>query len=224
MPTSGDTSWTVTALDVVKAAMGPLLDPSEDPDPDESADCLTHLNGLLKSWAMRGVSLSRETTGTVTTVGGSASGSLDASIRAILSARLVVSATQDRPLFPMTRTEYLSLPNKASVGQPTMYYLSRQRDAAVLYLWPVSATAATIAIDYDRLPETVTALTEEIDVRQELFETVWTNLATIIRPNVFGTPCDPLVIARAALLEQQMLDAERPDSYHFETDFDYSYA
>jgi len=222
MTTSGTTAWTVTAGDIIKTAMGPILDPGADPEAGEMEDCLVHLNGLLKSWQGRGVGLSHQATGTITTAPGDASGTIDGAIRSISSAWLVVSATQDRPLFPIDRTQYLRLPNKVQVGSPTMFYFSRQRDAPELHLWPVSATAATIRIDYDRIVETVTALTETIDIRAELFEAVWTNLATMIAPAVFGVPCPPKIEARAQILEAQMLDAERPDVYRFETDYDYA--
>ena len=222
MSTSGVTAWEVTALEIVKKAMGPLLAPGSEPDSDELTDCLGHLNGMLKSWATRGVSLFREAQTTVTTTPATASVTLNAAVRTILSARVVVSSTNERRLWPVDRTTYLNLPNKTAAGSPTMYYLDRQRDAAVLYLWPVSATAVDIKLDYDRLPETITAGTETIDIRQELHEAVWTNLAVIIRPEVFGEAVPPTTIMRAQMLEQQMFDAERPDSYRFETDFDYA--
>lgn len=218
MSTSGVTAWSLTARDIVKAAMGELavIAPGTDPDADEEQDCILRLNALLKSWSLRGVTLSRETTGTVTTTGGTAAVTLDAGVRAISSARLIVSATNERQLWPMGRTDYLSLPNKASVGSPTMYYLSRERDAAILYLWPVSATAATIAIDYDRIPETVTDPSETVDIREELQETVYTNLAVRIA-GIFGQQPPPELVQRAASLEMAMYDAERPDFYTFET-------
>lgn len=224
MTTSGVTIWELTANDIVKLAMGSILDPDTDPDSSELTECLKRLNGMLKSWALRGVSLFRESSLTVATTAATASVTLGAGVRSISSARLVVSATNERRLWPMNRTEYLNLPNKASVGQPTMYYLDRQRDAALLYLWPVSATIASIKLDYDRLPETVTAGTETLDIRAELQEAVWQNLAVLISRPVFGVECPPEIAVRAQMLEQQMFDAERPDSYRFESDYDYEYA
>lgn len=225
MTTSGLTTWTLTAHDLVKAAMGEIaaIDPGQSPDAEEFEDCILRLNGMLKSWQLRGVTLGHQATGEVTTSGGQGSGTLDSDIRSIASARLVVSATQQRPLFEMDRSQFLSLPNKAQVGNPTMYYVSRQRDDVVLYIWPVPATDATIVIDYDRQIETVTANTETIDLREELLETVYANLAVRIA-GIFGQVPGPELIARAARLDQQMFDAERPDSYHFETEHDYDYA
>jgi hypothetical protein len=222
MTTSGVTAWSLTGNDVVKAALNELgvLSLGTDPDAEESDACLLRLNAMLKSWALRGVSLFREETGTIAIPGGSASGTLDAGIRNISSARLVVSATQHRPLFPMTRTAYLNMPNKATVGNPTSYYLSRGAAANELFVWPVSATDITLAIDYDRVPETITAGTETLDIREELQETVYANLA-IRCAGVFGAQISPELAARAQMLETLMLDAERPDFYSFESEYDY---
>lgn len=219
MTTSGTTAWSLTALDIVKAAMRELsaLGIGDEPDADEAADCYLRLNGMLHSWQLRGVTLFRETTAEITTTPATASVTLDADVRAISGARLVVSSTMERPLFPMSRADYLTLPNKASAGQPTMYYLDRQRDAALLYLWPVSATAATIRIDYDRVGDAVTAGTQTLDIREELQETVYANLAVRIA-GLFGQTPGPELASRAAMLEQQMFDAERPDSYFFRAD------
>lgn len=225
MTTSGVTAWSMTANDLIGAALKELaiIDPGTDPEADEAADCLVRLNAMLKSWQARGVTLFREQTISVTTTPATASVSLDAKVRSIASARLVVSATYERPLWPWNRRDYFGIPNKTAAGDPTMYYLDRQRDAAVLYLWPVPATAKTIKLDYDRIVDTVTELTQTLDIREEYQETVYANLAVRIT-GIFGQQAGTELLQRAALLEQQMFDAERPDSYRFETDYDYSYA
>lgn len=229
MTTSGVTAWSLTANDIIRAAMQELaiIDPGTDPDADEFVDCLTRLNAMLKSWQMKGVSLSREQSITLTTTAATPEIELETGsqlgVRAISSARLVVSATNERRLWPLDRTTYLNLPNKTAAGQPTSYYLDRQRDSAILYLWPVSATVATIKLDYDRIIETVTANVETLDIRQEFQEAVYANLAVRIA-GIFGQQPGQELVARAMYLEQQMLDSDRPDSYRFETDYDYSYA
>lgn len=222
MTTSAVTAWSLTGNDIVKAAMGELgiLSLGTDPDAEESEACFVRLNGMLKSWALKGVALYREETGTVTVPADQASGALDSDVRAISSARLVTSATSHRPLFQMTRTEYLRLPNPLSAGSPTTYYLSRGISSVELFLWPVSASQITVAIDYDRVPETVTAGTETLDIREELQETVYANLAVRIA-GVFGQAASltPELVARAQSLEIAMLDAERPDFYTFESEY-----
>ncbi|HUQ70842.1 MAG TPA: hypothetical protein VM165_15030 [Planctomycetaceae bacterium] len=200
----------------MKAALGEIatIDPGTDPTTEEQSDCLLRLNGMLKSWSLKGVSLYRETSVTITTTPATAAVTLSAGIRNISSARLVVSATNERLLWPWSRADYLTLPNKTAAGSPTIYYLDRQRAAGVVYFWPVSATAASIKLDYDRIPETITAGTQTVDIREELQETVYANLAVRIA-GLFGQQASAELIARAGMLEQAMFDAERPDSYQF---------
>lgn len=220
MTTSGVTTWPLTARDLVKAAMGEIsaIAPGTEPDADEDRDCLLRLNGMLKSWSLKGVSLYREATATVTVPLNSPSGVLPGAVRAVSSIRLVNSATSERLLYPMGRSDYLMLPNKASVGLPTMYYVSRELSGVTISLWPVSASSITLKVDYDRAPETVTDPSETVDIREELYETVYSNLAVRIAGIFGGAPSQELA-QRAAMLEAQMYDAERPDSYRFETDY-----
>lgn len=223
MTTSGVTAWSLTGNDIVKAALGELatLEIGTDPDAAESAACLLRLNGMLKSWQLRGVTLFREASLDITTTAATASKALPAGVRSISSARLILSATQERMLWPLSRSHYLSLPNKTTAGAPTSYYLDRARDAAVLYLWPVSATVVTIRLDYDRIAETIINGAETLDIREELQETVYANLA-VRCAGVFGQQAPAELVQRAAMLETAMFDAERPDSYTFEAEHDYA--
>src|SRR5687768_7650187 len=125
MTTSGETAWELTARDVVKHAMQELgvLSLGEEPEAAELEGCLVRLNAMLKSWSTK-ANLFREATGEVTIPGGDASGTLSPEIRDISSVRVVVSATQERQIYPWQRSQYLSLPNKEAVGSPTAYYVS----------------------------------------------------------------------------------------------------
>jgi hypothetical protein len=225
MTTSGVTAWSLTALDIVKAAMGELatIEPGTEPDAEEFEDCVLRLNGMLKSWQLQGVSLMREATDTFTTTPATALVDFGdvTDVRSIISVRLVESATNERQLWPWSRHDYFAIPNKAATGSPTAYFFQRERDELKLYLWPVSATAKDIIVDYDRIVETVTANGQTLDIREELHETVYSNLAVRIA-GIFGQTPGPELVERARILETQMFDAERPDSYRFETDYSYA--
>lgn len=213
------TTWTLTANEIIIMALGELgvIAPGVEPDAEEEKDCLRRLNALLNSWQLRGVNLFRESSGTISVPGGSASGTLDSDIRSISSARLIVSATQERTLHPIDRTRYLQLPNKASVGKPTMYYFSRQASGVEMFLWPVSATDIEIKIDYQRGADTITNGDNPIDVPQDWQEAIYTNLAVRCAP-MFGSAATltPELVERARELERMVLDSDRPDSYYFE--------
>jgi hypothetical protein len=215
MTTSGVTAWAVTARDHIVAALrdARVIASGEEPTGSELDDCLLRLNGLLKSWSSKG-NLFREATGEVTVPGGDPSGVLPPEIRDINSVRLVISATQERVLYPWERGDYLSLPSKATVGSPTIYYLSQQSGGDVLHLWPVSATDVTLKIDYSRTAETVTNASETLDILPEWHMMVWKNLA-VECADLFGAVLSPRYMMKAEELYQEFLDSDRPDSYTF---------
>src|SRR5688500_17897999 len=101
MTTSGVTAWSLSALDIVRTAMQELgtIEAGVEPDAEEFDDCILRLNGMLKSWEVRGVTLMREASVTIATTAATASVTLAAGIRSISSARLVVSATNERRLW-----------------------------------------------------------------------------------------------------------------------------
>ncbi len=213
MTTSGVTAWSLTARDLITAALqeNAIVGLGREPTSAEMTACLLRLNGMLKSW-MPGAF--HETTGTVTITGGDASGVLAAGIKRIINARLELTSTE-RQLHEWNRDDYLSLPNKASVGDPTIFYQARQLAGITLYIWPVPATNKTLHIDYERVPETVTDLNQTVDFPEEYHEALYANLA-LRCAGLFGVEPGGELIARAQRLEREMLDAERPESYTFE--------
>ena len=223
MTTSGVTTWSLTARDIVKEAMLELniLSPGEEPEAEELQRCFVRLNGMLKSSSTVGGFGFLEATGTVTIPANIASGSLPTGIRNINSARVVVSSIYHRQMQAFNRSQYLSLPNKTASGSPTIYYISDNGDTTTMYVWPVPTAITTISVDYARTIETVTDGTETLDIPQEWQEAVYLNLAVRIAPMFGAARIDPQTLAqveqRAERLSGMLLDAERPDSYFFET-------
>lgn len=219
MTTSGVTTWSLTARDIVRAAMQELavLAGGEEPSASELSDATLRLNGMLKSWAVKGGNLFRETQATVTIPANTASVALPAGIRSVSSARVVVSATQERPLGVFNRSQYLILPNKAAVGQPSIFYVADGGDIATLHIWPVPTATTTVILDHARVAETVTDASQTLDIPSEWQEAAYTNLAIRIAPMFGATPSQELY-TRAQMLEAQLLDSDRPDSYYFEAE------
>lgn len=216
MTTSGITAWELTARDHITAALrdARIIASGSEPDAEELDDCLLRLNGLLKSWSTK-ANLFRETETTATITAGDPTVTLPADVRDVSGVRMVVSATSERPLAPWTRSQYLQLPNKASVGNPTIYYLTRGVGAPELSVWPVPSSNVTLKLDYSRVAETVTDATETLDIPQEWQEAVWKNLA-VECAELFGAQLSDRYIMRAMELYQQFLDSDRPDFYTFE--------
>lgn len=218
MATSGETSFAMTARDMVKKAMLELavIASGEEPSAEELSDGIASLNGMLKSWQAAGVNLWREDDREVTTTAASATVALDGDIRNVFSARHVVSATQERPLGEWERSDYLALPNKASAGNPVAFYASRGRTGVTLHVWPVPATAQTLKLDCERIVETVTDAGQNVDVPEMWHETVWTNLAVRMIPMFGANDRAQLVMDRANELYRAMLDDDRPGSITME--------
>lgn len=218
MTTSGVIEWSLTANDIVKAAMQELalIAPGEEPEASESRDAIVRLNGLLKSWAIKGGNLFRETSGSVNVLANTSSGVLPPGVRSVASARVQVSPTYERPMQVFNRAQFMVLPNKAAKGQPNIFYVADAGDAVTFTVWPTPTTNTTILIDYTRAGETITDGTETLDIPQEWQEAVYVGLAIRIAP-MFQAAVTPELYQRAAVLETQLLDADRPDSYFFES-------
>lgn len=209
MPTSGTTAWSLTAADMVSQALSELgvVGITAVPKADQMTYGLFHLNALLKSWQSAG---HLETTGTITIPAASGSGALAVYVQEVISARH--SSTYERQLTRFGRDEYMSIPNKSAVGDPTIFYVSNQRDATVMYVWPVPAAITTIKFDYRRKPDTVTASSETVDWPQEYQDALISNLAVRIAGR-FGAEIKPELAQRADMLRREMEDIERPASY-----------
>lgn len=210
------TNSTLTAEEIVLAAMQELgvLAAGEKPSAADTVDAIRSLNWMLKGWQARGLNLWRQATRIVIFPAGVQSIALDQDIEDIASIR--TGTPTERPLFRYERGQYVDLPNKASVGQPTVFYPDRGVDHVTLYLWPVPIAAVSLSLDIIRRMGDVTDPSQVIDVPQEWLEAVYCALASRISNMMGATRTDPntvtLVIQRAQALERQLFDADRPSS------------
>jgi hypothetical protein len=115
----------------------------------------------------------------------------------------------------MSRQQYVDMPQKTSTGVPTQYYVDRQRTATTMYVWPVpsAVTTETIQYTYQRVIEDIDAQGNELDIPQELFETVGYGLADRLL-DTYELKKDS-VRRRAALLYQTALDGDRESAVTF---------
>lgn len=218
MTTSGTTAWPMTARDAIRHALAEamIMSSGEQPDANELVDCMTRLNGMLKSWGAKASNLWREASGTVTIPAGTATFDLNgeiAGLRDVVSARVIVSATYKRPIFAWVRDDYYGLPNRTTSGIPTAFYLSRGLGANTLHVWPVPTEDTDIELDYLRSPETVTDAGQTLDFPEEYQEALYANLA-VRCAGLFGETPAPELVTRAEVLERDLLDGDRPDSYY----------
>lgn len=215
MTTSGTTAFSLTARDIANKALIDELGvfpAGETLDADLLTTAISKLNGLLKSWQQDGL-LWKQQTITVTTTAAVAGTALAAYVRGVSGVRYVESATNEQALERWERDDYKILPNKASAGTPSIFYFERG-SPLTLYLWPVPASAATLAVDIDRACDTVTSANETVDIPEEIAEAVWTNLAVRSLSQFRISPAEvPELVERAAELKRQAFDNYRPASY-----------
>ena len=217
MATSGIHDWPLTAGEIVQQAMIELgvLNAGEDPDTHEMTDSMVRFNAMLKGWS-RHANLWLDELGTLIMPGGTGAVTLQQSVRDINSVRQIVSPTNHRQLTQWNRDEYYSMPNRAAIGNPTIYYVKRDTDSVQIYVWPVPQFDTTLHVDFQRAAQTITEPGETLDISQEYGETVILGLAARIAGMFGAGRIDPGTLAdikaRAGALEQELYDSDRPDS------------
>ncbi len=223
MPTSGTTVWTQTAADLMLSAAYELgaIPMGDEMEASEEAEMIKRFNGMIQTWATEG-NLYRDETGTLTIPGGTGAASLPAEVRDIRSVRHILSATNYRILAPWNRDQYYAFPNRAAVGNPTIFYYQQGAETDVIRIWPVPADDIDLELDYGRAAYAVTSPEETLDIPQDWWEAAMYGLAARCA-GIFGSvKLDPAnvqrITAQAAAAYQRLLDQDRPDSYYFEPD------
>jgi hypothetical protein len=84
------------------------------------------LNLMFADWANRGLNMWTVKQETKAITSGTATYTLDATYVDLLEVVLRNSSNVDFTLSQMSRGEYLTIPNKASTGQPSQYFFDRQ--------------------------------------------------------------------------------------------------
>lgn len=221
MATSGIIAFSLTAEQIITTALRLIGEYGRDETPSnaDAQDALRRLNLMLKSWQTDGCNLYRELADTATFPANTATVTLDPRVLDVMEARYVQSSTNERPLARWERGEYVQIPNKTQGGTPTAFTLTKGTGAITMTLWPVPTSTTDIKYTGARIVETVTQLTQTIDIPDEWQETVEYGLAdrlidpfdvALVRPNVAQR-----VTARAQSLYTLLRDNDRPASVLF---------
>ena len=138
MATSGTTSFNLSIDEVIEEAYercGVQTNSGYD-----LRSARRKLNILFSEWGNRGLNLWKVELNQVALVTGQANYSVDAAASDVLEAYISSSSgtpttsTNDIALSKIDRSAYSALPNKGSQGQPSQYYVDRQR-TPVIYLY-----------------------------------------------------------------------------------------
>jgi len=182
MTTSGVTTLTMTAREVIDFALGELnASPiGQELDITEVAPILRKLNVMVKGYETRGPHLWRVTEGIQLLADATPSYSLTtADPLRIIEARYRYPDGHDLPMMVMSRNQYETLPVKNSAGVPTQWYFNPQSTGQTLSIWPVPRTVTTDAIvySYQRRFQVCQTLNDDLDIPAEWLDTVGMCLA-----------------------------------------------
>lgn len=173
MSTSGTTTFTMTALEMIekafhrlgKASEGEALTARMYEDGRSSLNLLCKAEGVTDHLWLR-------TSQTVTLVASQAGYVLSPRPQRVLSVRRRDDDDRDINLLELSRQEYDELPTKAvNESTPTSWYYDPQRTTGTLYLWPVPETSVaadnSVIVTYLRKMDDITASTDELDAPAE---------------------------------------------------------
>tara|TARA_R100000781_G_scaffold60173_1_gene38476 strand:- start:3482 stop:4153 length:672 start_codon:yes stop_codon:yes gene_type:complete len=148
MATSGTKTFALDIADTIEEAFE--LAGLEQRTGYDAKTARRSLNIMFADWSNRGVNLWTVEQVSLDMVSGTSSYNLNSYDLDILSAvvRTVSgSTTTDTELTRLGRSEYLSIPNKASSGRPTQFFLDRQT-TPVLKVWPTPDDSTDKIISY----------------------------------------------------------------------------
>ena len=120
------------------------------------------MNLMFADWANRGLNMWTVTQDTKAITSGTATYSFDATHVDLLEVVLRNSSNTDFTLTQMSRNEYLTIPNKASTGQPSQYFFDRQVTPTIT-LWSTPDTSYTLVYYYVRRIQDADALINTTD-------------------------------------------------------------
>lgn len=136
----------------------------------------------------------------------------------ILSVRLKTGGLES-PMAELTRDEYDALPDKDATGRPSTWYYDRQREAALLYIWPVLSVRddETLEITYEREIDDHASLSDTVDAPMEWHEAIIYGLADRLSSDF---PTDPMrtakIKAEAELARRRAIGSDAEASVMFE--------
>ena len=182
---------------------------------EDLRDALAALARMLSSWQNMRYNLWTYAEGEVTLTG-AAGYILDPRPVEVHDVRLR-RAGIDTPMQQMTREEYFSLPQKASVGLPTCYFVDRQIGQTTLYVWPLLATPTTETLQITYTREITTPVAgAETDTPAQFEDAVVYGLAARLADD-YEVAADR-VVARAERELDLALSFDREGSLYFAGD------
>jgi hypothetical protein len=114
------------------------------------------MNFMSLEWANRGINLWTVEQGSQVLTPGVASYTMAADTIDLIEYQIRtdagnISSQTDYTITRMSVSDYAQISNKLTQGMPLQIYIDRQRDAPIVYLWPVPDNTQTYTLSYWRL-------------------------------------------------------------------------
>lgn len=210
---------TYTNLDICTDALKKIGITAQDEDAEayDIATAKRALNRMLKAWQNKDIEIWTKAKQSVTLT--TAASYTMSPVRPLSVDQVNYKNTSgiETPMIRMTREEYDSLPKKNTTGIPTSYYYDRQREDALIYVWPVMASATTesLEITYTREIEDVN-LDNVADLPAEWYDAAVYGLAARLADDYNINDARAMrVIQRAEQLKDDALSYDREQSVFF---------
>lgn len=149
MSTSNTFNFSLTNAEIVQSAYSLIQIRRTEVLAEHLIDARIQLNLLLSSWSNLQVNLFNVELVSVPLIANQTTYSVDPSIVMILDAYIsfVNSSENDRLIFPISRTEYASYPNKDEAGTPSVFWYNRAL-APTVTLWQVPNASSMFTLNY----------------------------------------------------------------------------
>lgn len=173
MATSGTSAFNLTVDEIIAEAYEPLgvLAPTGY----ELKTARRSLNLLFREISNRNLFAFISEKDSISTVASTATYTLDSDAIDIMNVT-IRNNSSDTELTRYSYSDYAVIPDKTSTSVPSIYYVDRQRDAIVLYLWSVPDGVYTINFEKKRKIQDVGNYTNNIDVPDRLLPAIITGL------------------------------------------------
>lgn len=192
MSTSGVSTFTQNRDAIVRRALRMVgaFTSTDQPRPEQTADALTVLNTMLKTWSLEGFLWLREfktitliaSTNTYKLGPGSAV-PMDRPIH-VFNANRKSASGNEIPMIQLTRSEWMAIPNKTTTGTPVQFYYDAQTVDGILYVWPTPpvGTSDTLVIDVDRQLDIMADNLNDFDFPPQWYDAIVYSLAFRLAP------------------------------------------
>jgi hypothetical protein len=170
--------------------------PSTDlPRPEQLTDAVVVLNLLLKElsvqdflWLRQFVSITLVAGQNDYVLGATTTPAMDRPLH-VYAANRKSSTGNELPMTPLTRTDWMGLPNKSTQAPPVQYYYDPQTTDGVLYVWPTpqTGTTDTMVLDVDRQLDIMSDSLNDFDFPMQWQEPLAYALAVKLAPE-YGLP------------------------------------